>query len=195
MKKKLIIVTTMALSLFSGAAIAGAAGTGLLGAKVQGLFSVEVNGKEINDAVVINGSTYIPVRSLSESLGAGLSVTGKKVVITTETQSPTEAEIVQQGKKNGIKSQINSKQLQIENLQKQIGYYQGYYNDAKSTFDKNANDPIYKENGVKFEDSAAYRVLTDQMDRYQAEIDKMDSEVNQLNTDIDDLTAQLNDLN
>ncbi|KAF9142796.1 hypothetical protein BGX30_002164 [Mortierella sp. GBA39] len=58
----------------------GAAGNGLLGAKVQGLFSVEVNGKKINDAVVINGSTYIPVRSLSESIGAGLSVSGGAAV-------------------------------------------------------------------------------------------------------------------
>ncbi|MGN7167963.1 hypothetical protein ACTHSJ_19055 [Paenibacillus cellulositrophicus] len=193
MKKKLIIASVVA-SLFGGAAIAGAAGNGLLGAKVQGLFSVEVNGKKINDAVVINGSTYIPVRSLSESIGAGLSVSGKKVVITTDSES-TDNSIVSEGKKYEINLQIEAKQKQIENLQKQIGYYQEYWNDAKKTYDSNANDPIYKENGNKFEDSAAYKTLTEKMNEYQAEINKMKTEVDQLTNDINELKSQLSAVN
>jgi hypothetical protein len=74
LKKKIIIITTAALMLGDSVGFA-AASSPLIGAKVQGLFTVQkVDGTKIGDAVIINGSAYAPVRAISEATGTGLKV-------------------------------------------------------------------------------------------------------------------------
>ncbi|MFD1910151.1 hypothetical protein ACFSQ7_48645 [Paenibacillus rhizoplanae] len=57
---------------------------------MTGLFTVEQNGKKIADAVIINGSAYVPVRAMSEATGTGLAVEGK--TITMESKATAIAE-------------------------------------------------------------------------------------------------------
>jgi len=70
--------------LLIGGASAFAASNNLVGQKVQGLFSIEKNGAKIADAVIINGSAYAPVRSVAEATGAGLTVEGKKIIMSDD---------------------------------------------------------------------------------------------------------------
>ncbi|MCY9734175.1 copper amine oxidase N-terminal domain-containing protein [Paenibacillus alvei] len=59
--------------------------TSLVGKKVTGEYTVVVNGKEIKDkGVIIEGKTNVPVRGMSQALGAEIRVEGKKVVVTTQ---------------------------------------------------------------------------------------------------------------
>lgn len=88
MKKKIIGIVAAALLL--GSSIGYAANSSLIGAKVTGLFSVEQDGKKIADAVIINGSAYVPVRAMSEATGTGLAVEGK--TITVESKATAIAE-------------------------------------------------------------------------------------------------------
>lgn len=55
----------------------------LIGKKVTGEYTVIVNGEKIADkGAVIDGRANVPVRGISEALGADIKVTGKTIVVT-----------------------------------------------------------------------------------------------------------------
>ncbi|WP_339194548.1 copper amine oxidase [Paenibacillus sp. FSL P4-0176] len=57
----------------------------MVGKKVTGEYSVVVNGKSLSDkGAVIDSKANVPARSLSEALGADVSVSGKTIYITTD---------------------------------------------------------------------------------------------------------------
>ncbi|MEK3868192.1 hypothetical protein MHH60_32545 [Paenibacillus sp. FSL H7-0716] len=90
MKKKIIIITTAALMLGGSIGFA-ATNSPLIGAKVQGLFMVQKSdGTKIGDAVIINGTAYAPVRSVSEATGATLTVEGKKIIMSENNTTSVE---------------------------------------------------------------------------------------------------------
>lgn len=96
MKMKIMGLTAAALLLGSSIGFATASSP-LIGAKVQGIFTLQkADGTKIGDAVIINGSTYAPVRALSEATGTELKVEGKTIILgdTVET-SPAIGETTQ----------------------------------------------------------------------------------------------------
>lgn len=83
----------------------------LIGQKVQGTVSVNVNGTTVADGVIIKGYSYAPVRSLTEA--AGLEVNYEKGVVTVvNTQYMTNT--------TGKEITFNLEQInkQLENLYK-----------------------------------------------------------------------------
>lgn len=86
--KKFISGVIVGALLFSGVTVF-ADSVGLIGQKVQGLFTIEKNGKKVDDAIIINGTAYAPVRSVAEASGAKLTVEGKKIIMEDVT-TPTE---------------------------------------------------------------------------------------------------------
>lgn len=46
------------------------------------IVTVIVNGKKVQDGLLIDGSTYVPVRAVAEALGAGVSWDGKTKTVT-----------------------------------------------------------------------------------------------------------------
>lgn len=96
LKRKIIGIVTAALII--GSSVGYAASTSpLIGAKVQGLFSVKTEaGVKVADAVVINGTAYAPVRAISDATGASLSVEGKSIIIgSVAEKSPSIGETTQ----------------------------------------------------------------------------------------------------
>lgn len=92
MKKIISVAIAGALLLTSVTVFADSAS--LVGKKVQGLFTVEQNGKKVADAVIIDGVAYAPVRAVSEAAGVELKVEGKKIIMSeslepTSTPAPT----------------------------------------------------------------------------------------------------------
>jgi len=62
----------------------------LVGEKVTGEYTVVVNGKALQDkGAVINGRTNVPVRGVSQALGADIRVEGKKIIVTTGDSDQT----------------------------------------------------------------------------------------------------------
>lgn len=90
--KKFISGVIVGVFLFTGIS-AFADSSSLIGQKVQGLFSIEKNGIKVADAVIINGTAYAPVRSVSEVAGVSLNVEGKKILMVTTT-STSDAEVL-----------------------------------------------------------------------------------------------------
>lgn len=66
----------------------------MIGKKVTGEYSVIVDGKALNDkGAIIDGKANIPVRGISEALGAEIKVSGKTITVTT-IESSTEGNAV-----------------------------------------------------------------------------------------------------
>jgi hypothetical protein len=112
--KKFVSGIVVGLLLFSGASVF-ADSTSLIGQKVQGLFSVEKDGVKVADAVIINGSTYAPIRAVSEATGANLSVDGKKIIISDKEDSTVDQAIQAE----------NTNLVQDAKKQRQIDRYNG----------------------------------------------------------------------
>lgn len=64
----------------------------LVGKKVSGEYTVIVDGKTLSDkGAVIDGKANVPVRGISEALGADIKVSGKTITITSPDE-PTASE-------------------------------------------------------------------------------------------------------
>lgn len=69
---------------------AGAAS--LVGSKVAGTKDVTLNGTTVGQAIIVNNSSYIPVRSLSNALDLGIDLSGGKINLSEqETNTQTSA--------------------------------------------------------------------------------------------------------
>ncbi|WP_438498011.1 hypothetical protein [Paenibacillus sp. IHBB 3054] len=116
--KKFVSGIIVGLLLFSGASVF-ADSVSLVGQKVQGLFSVEKSGKKIADAVIINGSTYAPVRAIAEATGAKLDVKGKTIIVQESSSNVVDSsEVTQPAEqvvtKEDLTSAIDKKKEQIK---------------------------------------------------------------------------------
>jgi hypothetical protein len=62
----------------------------LIGKKVTGEYTITVNGERLTDkGAIIDGKANVPVRAISESLGAEIKVSGKTITVTTEPSNDT----------------------------------------------------------------------------------------------------------
>ncbi|KJB88573.1 copper amine oxidase [Paenibacillus sp. E194] len=83
----------------------------LVGKKVTGEYTVIVNGKELQDkGAVIDGKTNVPVRGVSQALGADIRVEGKKILVTSKQEVSASAEGSTKSDKNGNKYMTDSKE-------------------------------------------------------------------------------------
>lgn len=86
MKKKIIGI--VAAAVLFGSSIGYAASSSIIGAKVTGLFTLQHADKtKIADAVIINGSAYVPVRKMAEATGTELTVEGKTITLEDKVET------------------------------------------------------------------------------------------------------------
>jgi hypothetical protein len=71
------------------------AGSKLLGSKVDNTLDIKLNGSSIGQGAVINGTSYIPVRSAANALGLEVNVDNTQVNLT-ETSNEDNARIAQE---------------------------------------------------------------------------------------------------
>ncbi|MCL6605626.1 MAG: hypothetical protein K6T94_22410 [Paenibacillus sp.] len=127
MKNKIIGVFAVAFLL--GSSIGFAANASLIGAKVTGMYSIEQGGKKIADAVIINGSAYVPVLAMSKATGTNLAVKGKTITVdNTETAKIVDTTISE--KMAQIRIVIERNEAQIANLK---GIQESGYRDEENS--------------------------------------------------------------
>ncbi|MGZ0043392.1 2,' 3'-cyclic nucleotide 2'-phosphodiesterase [Paenibacillus ottowii] len=65
----------------------------LIGEKVAGEYTVKVNGNSLaENAIVVDGKAHVPLRAVSDSLGAGIKVDGKTIQIDTQSNIESSVE-------------------------------------------------------------------------------------------------------
>ena len=86
-------------ALVATAGSAAAAQISMIGKKVTGEYTVKVNGKTLTDkGSVIDGRANVPVRALSDALGANLAIEGRTIIVSTdeEKSAPSASEPAEQ---------------------------------------------------------------------------------------------------
>lgn len=182
---KKVIYSAIASLLVLGSLTASVyAGTNsLIGKKVQSVISVTVNGKQVKDAIVIDGTTYAPVRSFSEA--AGYSIAFDKGGVNLKSQ--TEAEIINQiltdNKLSTLRKSVTMWSAQLEGEQEVAA-------QARASLQKldgwNASSP---DDVPKLDKSDAQEKLN----KAEATIADLQSKITAAEAEIRDLEAQLND--
>lgn len=186
MKKK-IAITVAALLLLTGTAAYGATSS-IVGAKVQGIFSVVVNGEKISDAVVVNGLTYVPLRSISNSIGGDIQVVGKTVSIVTPDQSvdvgADERSIILKGKIYGLETTISTRQKKITSIKDEI-------TSLELAIAGNEASPVYADRGIVFRDTELYKETASRITALQAQVDAINAEITDLQAQIAAVETEL----
>lgn len=188
MKKKIILIMTTAL-LLGGSIGFAAASSSLIGSKVQGLFTVKkADGTKIGEAVIINGSAFAPVRSISEATGTELSVEGKTIIMGSKSNTASA-----NGETTTAETVNSTAELQIERTkvvtdiethEKQIkGYNDNILPTYKSLADELAN------NGTLGQRAA------DDYAQFKKQVDTWEAELKVLKTRLVEIDSQIRVLN
>lgn len=182
--KKFISGFVAGALLFGG--VSAFAASGLIGQKVQGLYSIEKGGAKVADAVIINGSAYAPVRAVAAATGAGLSVEGKKIIMqdATKTQGTTaaSAQAGNDGAKNiaDLQSERDKVSAAIEQRKANIAELE---NSLIPTFEAQAKELSGNGNLGQMAQKTA--------DEYKAVVIKQKAEIVELQQQLTDIDAQI----
>lgn len=174
MKKKLSIILSVLVLTFGS--VSYAAGSSLIGKKVQTITTILFNGKQMNtDAIVIDGVTYAPVRSVAEM--SGLTVKYEGGVVKMDGNNTAVTDEIKLSRISSRVTEINqiieSNQASLLILNQSLEKYKTYY----------AAEKLYESTGIKVEDSEDYkRVLT--------EITKSETQIQTLQKEFADLERQ-----
>lgn len=80
-----LLIGVVVGALVATAGSAAAAQISMIGKKVTGEYTVKVNGKTLTDkGSVIDGRANVPVRALSDALGANLAIEGRTIIVSTD---------------------------------------------------------------------------------------------------------------
>lgn len=101
----------------------------LVGRVIEGVFPVTYNAAPIGDALVLDGTTYLPVRKLGEAMGLNVAFDADLGVSLTKTVSETTYAIPQEVKPVVTTPVDNSKKIQeidvkIKSIQNEIPTYE-----------------------------------------------------------------------
>ncbi|MFD1268851.1 hypothetical protein ACFQ3Y_15710 [Paenibacillus motobuensis] len=183
MKKKISVIIIGTLLLGSLAAVASAATNTLVGKKVQSVIAVTVNGKAVKDAIVIDGTTYAPVRSFSEAAGYSLNIEGGTVKLTDSAK--TEDQVVDQIKTD---TRINTLQRDILIWQASIEGKQETVKQAESAI---AEMSAWNEKAGKDDPKMDASGAKEKLAKAQAEIAELQAKITVAEAEIAKLQAQI----
>lgn len=185
---------TLGAIIFAG--VPAFAGSELLGKEVEKEVSVTLNGEKVSSGVIIEGSTYAPVRSISEAIGLGVSYEGGVVSLSeenTETNLLPDLSIPEIAqppvdtsdpyRRFDTVEKINDRITRLESsiVQKQnlLDAYQNRINQIETAFADNS----YNEKD---------RVpLEEELESRQRGVEECQELISKYNTEIEDLRAKL----
>ncbi|GCL71805.1 hypothetical protein PN4B1_17100 [Paenibacillus naphthalenovorans] len=166
MRKYLIgalVGAALALSFNVSAAVES-----LIGKSVQGEFVVKLNGNELpNKAAVVDGSSYLPVRAIGESLGLEVDFENNEVLLNEPKKEDTSQVTVQPVSPTESESPVT-----IESIEFKI-------RDVKSNIQTLTQIIDYNEKDIKFNPDRESSVRP-WIDRDKATIERLQAELAEL---------------
>lgn len=171
--KKFISGVIVGVMLFAGASVF-ADSVSLIGQKVQGLYTIQKDGKKIGDAVIIKGTAYAPVRAVSNAAGTNLTVSGRNIIMKDEIIGPTRTEPVTLDEYKAELERINT---EITQKQQNINYLE---TTAIPDYEQMAKEMA--DNGTLGKDAAAqaekYKALLEQRKQELVDLQQKLTEIN-----------------
>ncbi|MEK5479888.1 hypothetical protein NYE70_23605 [Paenibacillus sp. FSL R5-0407] len=136
MKKFVVGVFVGAMLMMSTQAFG--ASINYIGKKVSGETPVKVNGETAGNAIIVDNKSFIPVRDISDKIGADISFEkGGVISLTTSSQTPEESTV----NTEAIKKQqelIDETKKKIDATAEKVSHYEALV--------KSATNDIYKQN-------------------------------------------------
>lgn len=153
-KQRIILIALMLIMIISP--IASASGTYVNGRYWQGPLNFVKNQTPVNIGaypIIINGTTYVPVRSLSQVLGMNVQWNDSTRTITIADQSMNEAYYVnlvtqQSNEMNKIKKEKEELEKKVKALEKERDDYKKKYEDET---DRNSRSRDYSKDARDIE--------------------------------------------
>lgn len=155
MKKYVAGFLAGALFMLSAAAFASDIPS-LVGKKIQGQTVIKLEGQELDTAIIVDGKSYSPTRSIGEAAGFDVSMQDKEIILnkkTSQTASTPGKEQSVEDQKVKLNDRITNQKDRIEALQKRI-----------EGMEYEMSKPDYVDRGEK--------EVTDQ---YKADLEKQES--------------------
>lgn len=103
MKKFVVGLFAGALIMFSAQVYSGS--SNLVGTKVSGTMDVNLNKKAMGQAVVIEGKSYLPVRSMAEGMNLNVDVQSKTINLTNNGLSEEDRAALEESAKRAQEEQ------------------------------------------------------------------------------------------
>ncbi|WP_138756539.1 hypothetical protein [Paenibacillus sinopodophylli] len=86
----------------------------LVGKKIQSEWTVTLDGTQIDNAIIVDGKSYAPVRSISEAVGLEVGFQGKNVILNTKKAG------------GDVLTKTESLEMSIEATKSDIKFYQSF---------------------------------------------------------------------
>ncbi|MGV6934118.1 stalk domain-containing protein [Paenibacillus sp. CMM36] len=198
------------LSAFIIGAIVATAGSAfadqiksMVGQTVAGEYTVKVNGSALaENAIVVDGKAHVPLRAVSDSLGAGVKVDGKTIQIDTQASVKPSVET-----KKNPQQENEAKQVYTQNIEAMIvstksnkAFWEGLLRDTEDSQVKynkrideltilpDSNDPITQENRKKSLTHAKEMIEENnkKITEYKAKIAKYNEDIAKLEVKLED---------
>lgn len=192
---KLQKIGTLLLGIVIGAALTFSpqiygAGAKLLGSKVDNTLDIKLNGKSIGQGAVINGTSYLPVRSAANALGLGVKVDSTTVDLTGKSSEEISAIAAAEQAEMDKQTEIERLTLLIDLSKKRVAVYESGVANNQSSADqlKESYDILSQRSGVSEEKKEQAKAKYDESVRAVNVVkDKLEAEKQNLA----DLEAQL----
>jgi peptidoglycan hydrolase CwlO-like protein len=113
------IIGFIAGILVATAGIAGAETISLVGKKIQSEAVVTLDGKEIGTAIITDGTSYLPIRTLADATGLKVGYQKGNIKLETKTELPRNLENLDQ-RLEDLTWSLNSWQKMLANTQRSI---------------------------------------------------------------------------
>ncbi|MEK5165971.1 2,' 3'-cyclic nucleotide 2'-phosphodiesterase [Paenibacillus sp. FSL R5-0527] len=165
----------------------------MVGKEVVGEYKVSVNGAALSEnAIVVEGKAHVPLRAVSDSLGANIAVNGKSIQITTNTADQTEPESVTEGKATSGKFANWPK----DELEERKAKLEGYIINAEEGKEKTT---INLERVEKSKDSSDFpktlEITNKNIERMKQSIKESEAAIAEYKAELQEVNAALEALN
>lgn len=150
---------------------------GILGAKVTGVYTVKkATGEKVADGAILNGSTYVPVRAISEAAGIPLTVDtkGKVIVMGSDLQTDEKLYVLQ-----------SKRALLLEDIKE----YQGGINLYETDIIPRAQEAAKNTKGTESEATYQSRLddRTKELEKYKADLAEAQKQLAEIDAQIAEL--------
>ncbi len=164
----------------------------LVGKTVEKEIPVTLDEREIDKAIIVNGRSYLPVRSMADALNLKLEVSKEEINLLSDTNNfvSTELNIKREGLKHliilrdNLISQYNNTEERMDYVERQITQLTNDLNSVEMN-EKNRSDlinEIERLNGEKESIKNRLSELQSQIDEYNQKIQEREEEIRQLET-------------
>lgn len=172
-------VLTLAIGLI-GTTGAVADSISLIGKKVQAVVSFEVNGKQVKDAVIINGVTYVPARSFSEAAGYSVAIEGGKVKMSSGDDKISET-LNNKWRISVLQQNVATWETEIEGYEEEVKQAETAIEEAETLNAKTSDLTKIDTSGVE-----------EKLRKANASIAETQAKIDAANAEITELQAQIN---